>query len=139
MPFIVVLISETVAVSGHFLLTYCSAAFDRTVPRSTCGCKMLATVGMSFRSLVLIYLSCVCICFLCILTFLCLLLTFIVYFLEILGGDFTRTGNPCSLCLHLSVIIVFQNFHVCVSGGMVLLRPGHKCVAPVFQDYVVSL
>lgn len=25
-----------------------------------------------------------------------------------------------------------------MSGGIVLLKPGHKCVAPVFQDYIVS-
>lgn len=82
-----------------------------------------------------------CTDFLHILTFPCLLFCFIVYFLEILGGHFTRTENTYSLCLHLSVNDARFNtfFQVCVSDGMVLLRPGNKCVATVFQDYVVSL
>lgn len=82
-----------------------------------------------------------CIDFLHILTFPCLLFCFIVYFLEILGGDFTRTGNICSLCLYLSVndahFSIF--FQLCVSDGMVLLRPGNKCIATVFQDCCVTL
>lgn len=111
------------------------------MPRSTCGCKVLAPLGISFRRFVLISTFCVCIDFLHILTFPCLLFCFIVYFLEILGGEFTRTGNICSLCLHLSVNYACFNtfFQVYVSDGMVLLRPRKKCVATAFQDYVVSL
>lgn len=77
--------------------------------RSTRVCKMLTCVAISFRSCVLMSVFHVCIDFLHILTFPCLLFCFVVYFLEILEGAFLWTGSRCSLCLYHS-ICMFQYF-----------------------------
>lgn len=141
---------DKIAVEGIFLFLNClhlvvifykpifPAACSRTVTRSTCVCKLLASVAISFRSCVLISVCHVYIHFLHILTFPCLLFCFIVYVLEILEGAFLWTGSIYVLCAYTT--LYFNTFfQVGVSDGMVLLRPVNKSVATVLQDYVMSL